>query len=229
MADNFFDNNGTGTTDPAPVEKIKLGEREFDQAELDRLVSLGEKAAEIEKNHGSLDKFVSESGRRADEIGRYKKELDELKAKQPPTETKVGELTPEQIELAKKQLQDLIGGPPVTQSEFAKMYVAMREGERLIDECEGLAKEIDGKDGRPKFDRQEIIDYMSETGIKKPLAAYKDKYEKEIKDWETKQLTTKPKTDATLPPNGQQDPKVVRPTRDNLQQLIKESLYGPNE
>lgn len=35
----------------------------------------------------------------------------------------------------------------------------------------------------PKFDEDEIIDWMKETGIHNPLAAYKDKYESELQDF----------------------------------------------
>jgi hypothetical protein len=213
-------------------EKVKVGEKEFDQAELNRLVNLGEQAAKIEKDYGSVDKFVTEAGRRANEIGKYKKELEELQSKIQQSQPGNTELSPEQVEVAKRQLNNLIGGEPITDKNFAKLYVAMREGEKLIDECTGLSKEIDGADGRPKFDKDEIINYMSETGIKKPLAAYKDKFEDQLKTWETNQLTAaKPRGMFTQDAgSGEKQPREVRPrTTDDLAKMLTESIYGPQE
>lgn len=234
ITDNkFFSSDPVQTeapTETAPeVPTIKVGEKEFSQDELNRLVSLGEKASEIEKNHGSFDKYVSEYGRRSKEIGEYKSKLEEMETQMASMKqaTSAADLSPEQVEIAKKQLNNLLGGEPITQGNFAKMYVAMREGEKLLEECDGLAGEIDGKDGRPAFNRDEIINYMSETGIKKPLAAYKDKYEKELEGWQTNQLSAKPKGMDTLQPSGEKAPKEVKANRDNLSQLIAEAMYGP--
>lgn len=232
MADNKF------FSDPEPVkpeapepQPITIGEKQYTQDDLTKLVGLGERAAEIEKNYGSFDKFVSESGRRADEIGKYKKQLQEIELQKqaeeearksaPPT------LTPEQIEQARRQLTELLGGEPITQANFTKMYVNMRQGEKLIEECDDLAGEINGQDGRPKFDRDEIITYMAETGIKKPLLAYKDKYENEIKQWEAGQLAKESKKMATMEPAGVAEVRQPKTTKDNLAQMISESLYGP--
>ena len=54
---------------------------------------------------------------------------------------------------------------------------------------ESLEKEIDGKDGRPKFDRKEIADYALKNGYDSlsPTAVYKLKNEKELIDWHIKQ------------------------------------------
>ncbi len=89
--------------------------------------------------------------------------------------------------------------------------------------------EINGEDGRPKFTQDEIINYMSETGIKKPLAAYKDKFEKELEAWQTQQLSAKPKGMETLKPAGQPEPKQPKVNRDNLTQMISEAMYGPQQ
>jgi hypothetical protein len=233
MADNTdFFKQPEEPKEEAQAEKVKIGEREFDQTELDRLVKLGEKATEVEKTYGSMDKFVAESGRRANEIGKYKQQLEELQSKIQQSQQGSGELSPEQVDLAKRQLNNLIGGEPITDKNFAKLYVAMREGEKLIDECSDLSKEIDGSDGRPKFDKDEIINYMSETGIKKPLAAYRDKFEEQLKTWETGQLAgARPKSIFTQGAgSGEKQPSEVRPrTTDDLAKMLTESIYGPQE
>lgn len=235
MADKKEDFFQEGEEGGDEQETIKVGEKEYSQEDLNKLVGLGEKAAEIEKHHGAIDKFVAESGRRADEIGKYKKQIQEFEEKVKEAQTKdkqvsAEDLSPEQVDLAKKQLYNLLGGEPITQDNFARLYVSMREGEKLIDECDNLSKEINGEDGRPKFERDDIIRYMSEVGIKKPLLAYKDKFEKELKEWETAQLANKKKNQAeTLKPGGDKQPSEVRPTKENLGSMINEALYGPQE
>lgn len=213
-------------------QKIKLGDKEYTQEELNKYVGLGQTAEQYEKQYNTkFDNAWKAYGKTTQELKEAKAKLEELQSKvQQPQQSQ--ELTPEQVEVAKKQLNSLLGGEPITQGNFAKMYVAMREGEKLIDECEGLAKEIDGSDGRPKFDKDEIIGYMSETGIRKPLAAYKDKFEEQIKAWETNQLSaSKPKDMFTQGVGtGEKAPKEVRPrTEQDLARLLTESLYGPQE
>lgn len=234
MADDFFKQPEEPKEEVLLEEpqKIKLGEKEYDQSELNKLVSLGEQAAKIEKDYGSVDKFVTEAGRRANEIGKYKAQLEDLQNQIKKSQQGGQELTPEQVEVAKKQLNDLIGGEPITDKNFAKLYLAMREGEKLIDECTGLETEINGEDGRPKFTKDEIISYMSETGIRKPLAAYRDKYESELKAWETSQISqAKPKTMFTQNVSvGEKAPQVVKAKNiDELAKQLTEELYGPQE
>ncbi len=229
MPQDFFETPKEEGAEETP--KVKVGEKEFSQEELDRLVSLGEKAAEVEKNHGSFDKFVSDYGRTKEDIGKYKRQVEEMESKMKEAPQAPSELSAEQVALAKQQLNMLLGGEPITQGNFARMYVAMRDGEKLLEECDDLAKEINGTDGRPKFDREEMINYMSETGIKKPLLAYKDKYEKELDAWGTSQLTKKPEGMSTLSPSGGGSKEPVQPkvTRDNLTQMISEAMYGSQE
>lgn len=221
------------TPEEEEISKIKVGDKEYSQDELDSLISLGSKAQEIEKNHGSLDKFTSEWGRKNDELGKLRAENEAFKVKS--TEPVNTEFTQEQKVQAQKQLTEIMGGQPVTQEAletwFESKYTTRRSAEKLIDELGDLEKEIDGSDGRPKFNGQEVLDYMAKNGTKKPSLAYKEMHESELDAWKLKELAeTKPAGFHTEDvPTGNKKPKEVRVTNTNLDALLKEQLYSSNQ
>lgn len=235
MADDFFKQPEEPKEEAVQEEpqKIKIGEKEYTQDEINKYVGLGQTAEQYEKQYNTkFDSAWKAYGKTTQELKDAKAKLEELQSKMQQSQNQGQELSPDQVELAKKQLTNLIGGEPITDKNFAKLYVAMREGEKLIDECTGLEKELDGADGRPKFIKDEIINYMSETGIRKPLAAWRDKYEPQLKEWETNQLSAaKPKSMFTQGAGqGEKQPQEVRPKNlDELTRQLTESLYGPQE
>ena len=221
------------TQETEEVQKIKVGEAEYTQDELDRLVGLGKTAETYEKQYNTkFDKAWSAYGKTTQELKEAKERLAEYEKQKELQKSSQQQLSPEQIEQAKQQLVQLLGGNPITEQNYAKFYVSMREGEKLLDECTNYETEINGEDGRPKFNKDEIIEYMSETGIRKPLAAYRDKYENELKSWETnqlqnakgKQMYTNDKASEAKQPT---QPKIR--TQDDLARALSESLYGPQE
>jgi len=50
-----------------------------------------------------------------------------------------------------------------------------------------LQKEWDGKDGKPKFDVEQVVEYGQKTGIYDPEAAFKLLHERELADYYAKQ------------------------------------------
>mgnify|MGYP001600885643 CR=1 FL=1 len=58
-----------------------------------------------------------------------------------------------------------------------------RAGEKILEGAEKLQSEIDGKDGRPAFEIEDVLGHMRETGIRDPYKAYKDKYETELQKY----------------------------------------------
>lgn len=56
-------------------------------------------------------------------------------------------------------------------------------------EIKELSKEWDGKDGKPKYDDNEIIDYQKDNNVLhlSPKQAFREKYHKELIDFEVKQ------------------------------------------
>lgn len=71
------------------------------------------------------------------------------------------------------------------------MTSAQREDEARADkyanELKDLSSKYNGSDGRPTFDPSEIADYAKQNGIFNLEAAYRNKYWKELVDFEKKQ------------------------------------------
>jgi hypothetical protein len=57
----------------------------------------------------------------------------------------------------------------------------------LEDEHNRLSRIYNGEDGRPKYDREAVMEHIRKTGIYNPEAAYKDLHEAELIDWAIKQ------------------------------------------
>src|SRR5205085_2033973 len=171
-----------------------------------------------------LNKFVSEFGRKNEDIGKYKQEIEQLRA-QAEKKVEFAELTPDQKELAKQQLKSVFGDEIMTKQD----YRIQRQVEKITEECDSYESEIDGSDGRPKFEREKVLEHMKNPDVPKNiLKAYKDLYEKELDDWRQKQLTAaKPKgfyTETGLP--GTKEPHDVKVTNDNVDRLFYEAVHG---
>lgn len=239
MADNqnFFQEEPEKEQNEQAPTKIKLGETEYTQEELDKLVGLGRKAEEYQAKYNTdFDKAWSAYGKTTQANKELEERIRQYEAKEragqsQPQPQQTGDLTPEQIQMAKTQLKAIMGDDLVTNKQFAQLFVTYRQSEKLIEECEDYESEINGTDGRPKFDKDVILAHMSATGIKKPMAAYNDLYEKEIETWKTNKLSeaspTRMVTQETAP--AEKQPQQVRAKNESdLVKMLTESLNTPS-
>jgi hypothetical protein len=212
------------------IEKIKLGETEYDPKELEAYVEKGTKVDEYSKKYNTdFDKAWSSYGKTTQENKALKEELEQLKTQaQAHQQTQTGELSDEQIQQAREQAKKI---GIVTQGDLDTWYQSRRSAEKLLEECKSYEGEVDGSDGRPKFNTEEILNHMSDTGIKNPMKAYKDKYEEQLDAWKASELN-KEKT-SSLPTlstsGGVKQPKNVPVTKENIGQLVREQLWGNQE
>lgn len=169
------------------VEKIKVGEKEYTQEELSRVVGLGELGVELESKWNTpLQKLYPEytkATQEREELRKYRDDQEKLAVEE---KTKKGEeLSPEEVKkhaLSEADKLGLIHAGNVNQ--FIASFLQARD---LVDDAEALVTEAEGQ-GKPKTTVNDLLVYMEETGIKKPDLAYKAKFEKELDDWQTKQL-----------------------------------------
>lgn len=234
MSNDFFKNEPEVKQEQQPeTTKIKLGEKEYDQDELSQLVGLGESAREAEKKYNTkLDKVWPEYGRSQTKVKELEQQLQELETqKQQPQQQ--SDLNPAEIAQAKEAARkiglvtdDQFGER--LEKEFRKYYVQERAAEKLLEQCEKIEGEIDGKDGRPKFDKEDVLQHMAETGIRDPLRAYKDKYESDLDQWKEKKLNSMKKTGFITQEQstGNKMPANTKIDDKNLREAIEESLYG---
>ena len=203
------------------ITRIKVGEQEYTQDELNELVGLGSRAREVGSAHGGFDKFVSEYGRKSERIGELKKQLDE-KAK--PVEGDPEDQI-EQAKLAAKRLGIVLKEDLESYSE--NYYTNRRAGEKLLESCSSLESEIDGTDGRPKFETQKVLDFMNiNAGYTDPKRAYEAMNLDVISDWKAERINKSRSKGITTITNtsGQKMPSEVKVTKDNLQSLISEAM-----
>ena len=120
-------------------------------------------------------------------VQELQRKLQELESKVTPAQP----VTPE-IEQAKQALAQL-GYKPESElrAEMQQMLAQERQNQRVEQQLTQLEKSYDGKDGRPKFDRTEVVNYALSKGFADPEAAYEAMHRKEIIDWHIKQAIAK--------------------------------------
>src|SRR3990167_1493761 len=144
------------------IDKIKVGEEEYTQEELSKLVGLGKIGVEAEEKYNTkIDKIWPEFTKKTQAEKDYLTEIEELKAKQPKEKVEMGDLTPEQIEEAKAQLEKLLGGKPMTQTEFDSLYLQRRNAERLLEDTNSVIEEAKA-DGLPNTNVEDLLKHMEE-------------------------------------------------------------------
>lgn len=223
------------TTTIAPTEtKIKVGEKEYTQEELASLVSLGEMGREVETKYNTkLDRVYPEFTKKSQALAEAEKQLNEFKNNQPKINVPENEdqAIREAKEAAKRlgivtveEFEDLLG------RSYKKFYEQERAAEKLLDTASTLEKEIDGADGRPKFDKLQILEFMRDNGVQDMMTAYKIINESKLDAWKESQLNKVRKPGATTSTvstaGASKQPEQVRVTRDNFDQLLAEALEG---
>lgn len=217
-------------------EMIKVGEDEYSQEDLQKLVGLGKIGQEAEeKFNTSIDKVWPEFSRKSNRLKEVERELEEIKNK--PVETPEvsidDEVTTRKAQEAAKKLGIVLEGDTkdfVNKDSFREMYLQERAAEKLVEQSTKLETEIDGTDGRPKFEKQEILEYMQNTGINDPQTAYNIKYQSKVDEWRAQQILKNRKpgmvtTDVDTGVGAKQ-PERVKVTNDNIGQLMEEALQG---
>lgn len=218
---------------PKEPEKVKVGEKEYTQEELNKVVELGELGREVESKYNTkLDKVWPEYTKTTQELKALKEEKAKLETERLSQKQQSGvQLTDDEIaQQARDQARRI--GLALNEDVEAKVtqkVMEVLEARDLLNTCKEYEGEYNGKDGRPSFKTKEILEYMDETGIKNPEKAYKDKYEKEIDSWKEEQIKkSKPSGLYTerAASAGTREPREVRPNRDNLDQLVRDALEG---
>ena len=212
---------------PETPEKIKLGEKEYSQEELTSLVGLGESARSLETQWNTkIEKLMPEFTKKTQRLAEIEPEWEQFKKAKEEADNKPqpGAPTPEEKEQARKALVDLMGGEVIRKDEFDQFYAQRRAAERLLDDIDvviGGAKEL----GKPETNKEDLLKYMSESGVRNPEQAYKLMFEDQLEKWKADQLTkAKPSGMFTQPASaaGSKQPEPVKITKDNLESMLRE-------
>ncbi len=234
MADDKFFNsddasNTTVAEEGTEPTKIKLGEEEYTQEDLQRLVGLGKIAVEAEDKYNTkIDRVWPDYTKKSQRLVELEQENEGLKRErsEPQPQSTFSELTEDQRVLARRQLKELLGGEPMTQSGFDSLYTQRRAAEKLLEEADTVVDQM-SDEGKPKTTVEDLVKHMSETGIRNPAKAYKDMFEDELdklKEAKLAQLKQPGLVTQTFSTAGAKQPESVKVTRDNLQALLRQSL-----
>ena len=228
MADN------QGTT--PEVTTVKVGEKEYSQEELSKLVGLGETAQEYEtKWNRKVSEFYPDYTQKSQRLAELEKaEVDRTQAdearKQKELEAKPeADLTPAEARaLALKQADELgLVTRDGFSTEVTKAVANALAAKDLLGDIDGVISEAE-EAGKPKTTPGELLKYMDENGVKNPEKAYKLMFETEIDKWKEEQIgKIKPvgMTTQVASTAGSKTPPPATPvTKDNLAQVIRESL-----
>lgn len=214
------------------VENIKVGEKEYTAEELESLVGLGVRAKEVGDSHGGFDKYVSEFGKKSQRIGDLNKEIEEFK--KPPV-TEQGALSDEALTEAQNAarklgivMSDDVKGmvAEILKKDFDQLYVSRRSGEKLLDEVKGLEKDINGEDGRPKFESDKVLDFMNQNpGFTEPKQAYEAMHPDKMAQWRVDQIMNKKRGITTnTSTQSSKTPPSVGVNHSNLDEMMREAL-----
>ena len=234
MTDEFFADDNTDTKDTPEVTKIKVGDKEYTQDELQEKIGLSDRVKDLEgKWNTKIDRLMPEYTKATQERESFRKENEELKKTKQAAEVKMDKagLTDEEKSIAKKQLYEIMGDEPLTKKEFESAVnqrvfdiLGARDLVESVDDIVAEAKEA----GKPATTREDLISYMKDTGERNPEWAYRKMFDKELKGWEGEQLKkAKPSPFATITrsaPGGDKTPPPVRPTRENMSRMVKDIL-----
>src|SRR3990167_10170484 len=163
-------------------EKIKLGDSEYTQEELDKLVSLGKIAQEAEEKYDRpITKYWPEYTKSQQRIKELEEKLQGVE--QPKVEPITG--SPEEVKTqALKQAKEL---GLITVDDINNYIDARVEGYKLREDVDALIDESK-EAGKPVPTETELLNYMAENGIRNPDKAYKLMFEDELDAWKEKKL-----------------------------------------
>lgn len=227
--------NPPATPEPEP-QPIKLGDKEYSQDELNELVKLGGIAKELEEKWDTrIDKVYPKYTQASTRVKELEEENEKLKAK--PTFQQGDDISPEAKEEAKRAArrldiltkEDLANAGFVSKDDFKKYYADQRATEKLLEKMDSLQEKIDGKDGRPVFRTQEVLEYMADKRLQDPEIAYKLMYEDKLDSWKEKKLAEVKKpglTTDTASSVGMKMPAEVKITKENRDALLDAALRG---
>lgn len=172
-------------------QKIKVGEKEYNQEELARLVGLGELGSELEGRWNTkLDRLASEYTKTSQERADLKRKVEELEGVLTKEKADQGfELSPEEARKQALAQAKELGLLSIEDFEVEARRIVREEqaAKELREDAEAAIEEAQEKYGL-KTDMDTILTHMSETGIRNPWKALKDKYEPQIDAWKEQQI-----------------------------------------
>ena len=165
----------------------------------------------------------------AKEVPNLKKELEELRKSLNPAPA-----VDPQTEQAKQYLKNL---GFVSKEDVEREIRQRDEDSKVEQELSRLENEWNGKDGRPKFDRKQVIDYCIKNGIGNPEVGFKALKEQDLINFHVQQAIARSKGVKTEASDGSGSTQVgvtnddlkeaaMKGDKTALRTLIKRQVFG---
>lgn len=218
-------------------EKITVGEKEYNQEELNDLAGLGEKLKQFETNQGqSFDDYLTAMGNQGNEIAELKTKLGDVEKTQLDEKAQGGWDNMSQEERDKMSFNEL---DRLKIPYGDKLNEIIEEKLKARDFTEDVQDFIDEQveAGKPKVSVQEVLreagripEYSNANSYDKIdyEKVYRTMFPSQIEAWESQQLgEQKPQGFVTNEtPSGANTPEPTKVTKDNLGDQIEKTLYG---
>jgi hypothetical protein len=228
----------------APL-KVIINGQEFDETEAQDLIDAGKKTREMEQKWNTkLDSVWPEYGRSRETLKQMESELAEAKTELEKFQLKQkeGSETPQDEVKAKEAARKLgivlnedLGQAGYIKKDDLEKYLSERDQNRqaakaVLAEADKLATEINGSDGRPKFNKRAVMAYASTYGKTSLLEAYNEMHDEDLTPWKERQIALqKQKSLKTLGANGSKSPNEPKVNDSNFKDQLKEALWGAKE
>ena len=226
---DFFDKQDPAPAAPVELQapsNIKVGEAEYSQEELTRLVGLGKTAVELEEKWNTpIANLNSAFTKTSTELKQMREEQERVKFAETQRKANQGEelSSEEQAALVKQELNKF----GVLTKEEARELIGhsvgeYMEGQRLLSEVNQVIESA-VSDGKPKIDAEALLVHMQETGIKNPSKAYKDRFEVELdrlKEEKIKGMKPEGLYTTQTSTAGAKEPQRPTLTKENLSQQL---------
>lgn len=243
---DFFKQDLSNALNPTPAtpapepqpSTIKLGDKEYTQEDLQKAVGAWSMVQELEEKWDTkIDKVYPKFTQAATRVKELEEENEKLKTKPAPAYSADADIPEETKQEAIKAARKL---GLLTKDDIAQMgymsktevdsYIQERENAKVVlDRMRGLEKEIDGKDGRPAFETEKVLDFMYEKHLTDPEIAYKLMNEKALDAWKDKKIDEAKKPGLyteTSSSIGTKLPPEVKITKENRTDLLRAALEG---
>lgn len=221
-------------------EKIAINGQEYDPAEAQNFIDRGKQTIEAERKwNTSLDKVWPEYGKSRETLKQMESQLAEARSQLEKFQTKqeAGTETPADEAKAKEAAKrlglilkdDLDSSGYIKKDELDK-YLSERDQEReavkqVLSQAETLEKELDGSDGRPKFNKKIVLAYANTYGKADLKEAYEEMHEDTLKSWKKEQIDAEKKPELkTFNAGDKKQPERVKVTDANVKDLLREKL-----
>lgn len=240
MASDFFDPNTQIVDEPknesiSVVEKIKVGETEYSQEELNKLVGLGKIGLEaeekfktpIDKVWPTTQRVINENKELRDRVDSYEKAKVQEKVNQGQ------QLTAE--ETAAQVRAELKKYGVVFEDEFPaksqEIFVRNQQASEILKDTRNAVEKYKNDYGVDTTDER-VLEYMKDTGVTKPEVALKLMFEDKIdqvKEQKLKGIRPQGMVTSQTSQAGGKVPEPVKVSKDNLESLVHEFVQNSQE